>query len=130
MLLRNRVSLTTMLTIVLIIGAGHIVQAQDYYDNYTESEEPHYQISDQKLALFISAQRAVEDIQERFRKAAENPDRAAEIEATQRTMTEEIIRTIKAHALTVDEYNKILGAVQQSGSDASERYSEMIGDNK
>ncbi len=43
----------------------------------------------------------------------------------QRTMGEEIIRTIEAHGLTVDEYNTILAEVQKTYTDTARRYHDM-----
>ncbi|NCC22960.1 MAG: DUF4168 domain-containing protein [Alphaproteobacteria bacterium] len=109
----------------LVAGLNSPVYGQSFDQTEPEIERQYGYISDTKLNLFISAQKAVEDIQTRYTEAANDPARAAEIEATQRSMTEEIVRTIKAHALTVEEYNNILAAIQQTDTEVSKRYYDL-----
>jgi hypothetical protein len=109
----------------IVIGWNGPVYGQDYHQTLVEKGQKPGHISDTKLNLFISAKNAVEDIQRRYREAANDPARAAEVEATQRSMAEAIVRTIEAHALTVDEYNYILGAIQQKDSEISKRYHDL-----
>ena len=79
---------------------------------------------DTKLRLFIQAQEAVNNVQDQYRQAAQNPG-SETADSLQRTMGEEIIRTIEAHGLTVDEYNSILAEVQKAEGDTAKRYYDI-----
>lgn len=104
-----------------IIAPAH---AQSPYENRSKAQES-VSVPDTKLRLFIQAQDAVDHVQDQYRRAAENPDGAA-AESLQRAMGEEIVRTIEAYGITVDEYNTILAEIQNTDSDTAQRYGEMI----
>jgi len=82
-------------------------------------------VPDTKLRLFIQAQDAVDDLQDTYRRAAQNPTGDASQQLQGRPVGEEIVRTIEAHGLTVDEYNDILAEVQQTDTDTARRYHDM-----
>lgn len=82
-------------------------------------------VPDTKLRLFIQAQDAVDSLQDKYREAAENPSGDAAQQLQGRPVGEEIVRTIEAHGLTVDEYNDILAVVQQADTDTARQYHDM-----
>lgn len=115
-------ALTLGALIVLSFGISAPANDQRTYDGMTTQESIH--VPDTKLRLFIDAQKTVNNVQEQYQQAAENP--ASKAAGTlQRSMGEEIIRTIKAHGLTVDEYNNILAEIQKTDTSTARRYHDM-----
>ena len=122
---RLRKTVTLTLAILAVSGFGILKPAhsQNNYDDTATQESAH--VPDTKLRLFIQAQDAVNDIQQQYREAAQNPG-SETAGSLQRSMSNEIIRTIEAYGLTVDEYNTILAETQNADGDTARRYHDMI----
>jgi len=120
--LRQIMALT--IAALMVLGFGIITPAngQGAYDGMATQESVH--VPDTKLRLFIQAQEAVNNVQDQYRQAAQNPG-SKTADSLQRSMGEEIIRTIEAHGLSVDEYNTILAEVQKADGDTAKRYYDM-----
>lgn len=119
---RKIMVLTIAALAVLSFGFMAPANAQSTYEGMGAQESVH--VPENKLRLFIQAQEAVNNIQDQYRQAAQNPD-GENAEILQRSMGEEVIRTIEAHDLTVNEYNTILAEVQKAEGDTAKRYYDM-----
>ncbi|MFP4098937.1 MAG: DUF4168 domain-containing protein [Alphaproteobacteria bacterium] len=109
----------TVLSFVLMSPAN----GQSAYESMATQESVHVPAT--KLRLFIQAQEAVNNVQDQYLQAAQNPS-SETADSLQRSMGEEIVRTIEARGLTVDEYNTILAEVQKAEGDTAKRYYDMI----
>lgn len=129
MSLMKQVTLSRKITVLTItalavLSFGLITPAngQSAYEGSTTRESVH--VTDTKLRLFIQAHEAVNNVQDQYRQAAENPD-SETAGNLQRSMGEEVIRTIEAHGLSINEYNTILAEIQKTDNDTAKRYHDM-----
>lgn len=104
---------------ILSFGIIAPAKGQNTYEGMETQEIVH--VPDTKLQLFIKAQEAVNNVQDQYQKAAQNPS-GETADGLQRSMGEEIIRTIEAHGLTIDEYNTILMEIQKAESNRANQY--------
>jgi hypothetical protein len=115
-------ALTIAVLAVLSFGLMAPANGQSAYEGMGTQESVH--VPDTKLRLFIQAQEAVNNVQDQYQRAAQNPD-SETAESLQRSMGEEIIRTIESFGISVDEYNTILAEVQKTDTDTARRYHDM-----
>lgn len=116
-------TLTIVAFSILSFGVITTVKGQSSQDSLDIQENIH--VSDAKLWSFIQAQEAIRNVQNKYRRAAENPE-GETAKSLQRGIGEELVRAIKAHNLTVDEYNTILAETQKANSNTAKRYNDMI----
>ena len=114
--------LTIAALAIFSFGLMAPANSQNTYEGMRTQESIH--VPDTKLRLFIKAQEAINNVQDQYQRAAQNPD-SEKAESLQRSMGEEIIRTIESFGITVDEYNTILAEVQKAEGDTAKRYFDM-----
>lgn len=96
-------------------------QAQNTYDGREQQEQTRPSVSNQKLESFIAVQDEIKRLETLYKEAAQS----GEVPEDGRSLTEAIIEAIEAEGLSVNDYNRILGAVQQTETDISRRYLDM-----
>lgn len=114
----QEIVISVFVALAILIFGNHAPVYGQSVKQKTEQTETY--ITDTKLRLFIQAQEAIEYVQKQYQEGAQSDN------TLKGTMAEEVIRTIKAYGLSVNEYNKILADIQDTDTEIGQRYSEMI----
>ncbi len=99
----------------LIFGGATGAHAQYDAAPPAGAEAPQqFDVSNQQLEQFAEAEGNLRDIQEKYQAAAGDISSAEEMQNLQQQMNAEMVETIQTAGLSVEEYNYITGAIQNS----------------
>ncbi|MFA5628606.1 MAG: DUF4168 domain-containing protein [Thiohalomonadaceae bacterium] len=115
--------------------SSHLAAAQPAGDEYTTQESPstmqdpsapqEMEISDSQLALYAQAATKVEEIRQGIQEQMPQAESAEQAQAFQEEAMQQMVAAVESFGMTVEEYNQIATAVQQS-AEMQSRLQELM----
>ncbi len=84
-----------------------------------------HEVSDSHLALYIQAATRVEEIRQDVQQQMGQAESTEQAQAMQEEAMQEMVNAVQSFGMTVDEYNQIAAAVQQS-PELQQRLQELL----